>query len=55
MSFLIKQAYFLNFEWPLYVYIQGGDDKIFILKKTTLQIYFKTFSEKIYSDNLIML
>ena len=28
--------------------------KIVILKKTTLQLYFKTFIEKINSGNLIM-
>ena len=29
-------------------------DKIVVLKKTTLQLYFKTFIEKINSANLIM-
>ena len=33
----------------------GWNDKIVVLKKTTLQIYFKTFIEKINSGNLIML
>ena len=33
----------------------GLNDKIVILKKTTLQLYFKTFIEKINSGNLIML
>ena len=28
--------------------------KIVVLKKTTLQLYFKTFIEKINSGNLIM-
>ena len=32
----------------------GWNDKIVILKKTTLQLYFKTFIEKINSGNLIM-
>ena len=32
----------------------GWNDKIVILKKTTLQLYFKTFLEKINSVNLIM-
>ena len=32
----------------------GWNDKIVLLKKTTLQIYFKTFIEKINSANLIM-
>ena len=31
------------------------NDKILVLKKTTLQLYFKTFIEKINSGNLIML
>ena len=30
------------------------NNKIVILKKTTLQLYFKTFIEKINSGNLIM-
>ena len=30
------------------------NDKIVVLKKTTLQLYFKTFIEKINSGNLIM-
>ena len=32
----------------------GWNDKIVVLKKTTLQLYFKTFIEKIISANLIM-
>ncbi len=32
----------------------GWNDKIVIQKKTTLQLYFKTFIEKINSGNLIM-
>ena len=32
----------------------GWNDKIVVLKKTTLQLYFKTFIEKINSGNLIM-
>ena len=32
----------------------GWNDKIVVLKKTTLQIYLKTFIEKINSGNLIM-
>ena len=32
----------------------GWNDKIVVLKKTTLQVYFKTFIEKINSGNLIM-
>ena len=30
------------------------NDKIVVLKKTTLQLYSKTFIEKINSDNLII-
>ena len=30
------------------------NDKIVVLKKTTLQLYFKTFIEKINSGNFIM-
>ena len=32
----------------------GWNAKIVVLKKTTLQLYFKTFIEKINSGNLIM-
>ena len=32
----------------------GWNDKIVVLKKTTLQFYLKTFIEKINSGNLIM-
>ena len=32
----------------------GWNNKIVVLKKTTLQLYFKTFIEKINSANLIM-
>ena len=31
-----------------------SNDKIVVLKKTTLQLYFKTFIEKINTGNLIM-
>ena len=37
----------------LYMYT-GWNDKMIVLKKTTLQLYFKTFIEKINSGNLIM-
>ena len=37
----------------LYIYT-GWNDKIVILKKTTLQLYFETFIEKINSGNFIM-
>ena len=33
----------------------GWNDKIVVLKKTILQLYFKSFIEKINSGNLIML
>ena len=37
------------------IYISTGwNDKIVVQKKTTLQLYFKTFIEKINSGNLIM-
>ena len=32
----------------------GWNDEIVVLKKTTQQLYFKTFIEKINSGNLIM-
>ena len=32
----------------------GWNDKIVVLMKTTQQLYFKTFIEKINSGNLIM-
>ena len=35
-------------------YYTGWNDKMVVLKKTTLQLYFKTFFEKINSGNLIM-
>ena len=39
----------------IYIYLYTGwNDKIVVLKKTTLQLYFKTFIEKINSGNLIM-
>ena len=34
--------------------LTGWNDKIVILKKTTLQFYFKTFIEKINSGTLSM-
>ena len=37
----------------LWIYT-GWNDKIVVLKKTTLHLYFKTFIEKINSGNLIM-
>ena len=37
-----------------YLLITRWNDKIVVLKKTTLQLYFKTFIEKINLANLIM-
>ena len=37
----------------LFLYTEWND-KIVVLKNTTLQLYFKTFIEKINSGNLIM-
>ena len=48
---LIRERTCLEF---IYMYIYRVDDKIVDLKKTTLQLYFKTFIEKINSGNLIM-
>ena len=47
----VNKYYFYIF---IFVLITGWNDKIIILKKTTLQLYFKTFIEKINSANLIM-
>ena len=41
-------------EWNNHNIRKGWNDKIVILKKATLQLYFKTFIEKINSGNLIM-
>ena len=38
----------------IYMYDKEWNDKIVVLKKTTLQLYCKTFIEKINSGNLIM-
>ena len=38
----------------IFVAYTGWNYKIVVLKKTTLQLYFKTFIEKINSANLIM-
>ena len=37
-----------------FIQITGWNDKIVVLKKTTLKLYFKTFIEKINSGNLII-
>ena len=46
----------LYFSWGMFVPLErtGWNDKIVVIKKTTLQLYFKTFIEKINSVNLIM-
>ena len=39
----------------IYIYIYTGwKDKMVVLKKTSLQLYFKTFIEKNIIGNLIM-
>ena len=43
-----------NAKFSFYIYT-GWNDKIVVLKKTTLQLYFKTFIEKINSSDLIIL
>ena len=43
-----------KFDDILFLHCTGWNDKIVVLKKTTLQLYFKTFIEKINSGNLIM-
>ena len=45
-------AYFSFFD--LFNNNTGWNDKIVVHKKTTLQLYFKTFIEKINSGNLII-
>ena len=38
----------------IYIYTYTGwNDKMFVLKKTTLQLYIETFIEKINSGNFI--
>ena len=48
--FNLYQKWFLN--WI--ISITAGNDKIVFLKKIILQLYFKTFIEKINSGNFIM-
>ena len=43
-----------NYLHDLEIQSTGWYDKIVVLKKTTQQLYFKTFIEKINSGNLIM-
>ena len=40
--------------WVETIQTSGWNDKIVVLNKMTLQLYLKTFFEKINSDNLIM-
>ena len=44
----------ITFLWLRQISCTGWNNKIFVLKKTTLQLFFKTFIEKINSGNLIM-
>ena len=43
-----------NVKWLVLNSNTWWNDKIVVRKKTTLQLYFKTFIEKINSANLIM-
>ena len=52
-SFMLFSHYFTEKEEVGNTYT-GWNDKIVVLMKTTLQLYFKTFIEKINSSNLIM-
>ena len=55
MSSSLLKMYLQNkFRNHIYLIYTGWNDKIVVLKKTTLQLYFKTFIEKINSGNLIM-
>ena len=51
---VIKIIYLVKKNLLYYKNSTGWNDKIVVLKKTTLQLYFKTFIEKINSGNLIM-
>ena len=52
----VTKEFFINLSTNrLFIqYIQGGRIKLSSERKTTLQLYFKTFIEKIKSGNLIM-
>ena len=53
--FALKYPLFTEGPSCIYIYIYTAwNDKIVVLKKTTLQLYFKTYIEKINSGNLIM-
>ena len=60
LLFFKKLIPFLNelelfcFHSSIKIVSTGWNDKIVVQKKTTLQLYFKTFIEKINSANLIM-
>ena len=41
-------------KYTVNIFYTGWNDKIVVLKKTTLQLYFKTFIVKINSGNLII-
>ena len=51
---ILKKKKRLELDLWISVKNTGWNDKIVVLKKTTLQLYFKTFIEKINSGNLIM-
>ena len=50
---IILEILFICFTLNITIHT-GWNDKILVLKKTTLQLYFKTFIEKINSGNFIM-
>ena len=50
----LKEIYMYKFTIYIYIYVcTGWNNKIVVLNKTTLQLYFKTCIEKINSGNLI--
>ena len=49
-----RQILIILFHFNYFFVHTGWNDKIVVLKKTTLQLYFKTFVEKINSGNLMM-
>ena len=54
LKLLLKKNQFSYLDYVVELISTGWNDKIVVLKKTTLQLYFKTFIEKINSGNLIM-
>ena len=49
-----NQVIGMEFGIEKYTIFTGWNDKIVVIKKTTLQLYFKTSIKKINSGNLIM-